>query len=130
MTASFNVPDNISFDELQQLAREAHDREDLKAQEESVDTSHQEWQQEVSNAAEAGLKASLEQCEDPMVHKLMALRIMSNMVDWHTRMGESLAQEDETKAAVAWLRDAGKFQSIINILLEIQVGNQDWTCPE
>ena len=126
MTAS--VPDGISFGDLQNLMNDAHEREEqVKQEEPTPEQLMNGYQEKINDACNAGLDISLEKCEDPMVHKLMALKIMSNMIDWHTKTGKNLIEDGEADTAVAWLRDAGKFQSIINILLEIEIGEKDWT---
>ena len=54
--------------------------------------------------------------------------IAEKMLEWHTRVGVRLADEDDHNAAMGWLRDAGKFQAILNILSTIGVGPEDFTC--
>ena len=84
---------------------------------------------EVIDIVDNLLDQSLEKCNDPMIHKVMALQILSNMVEWHTKQGLELFQEGETEAGVAWTRDGGKFQAAMGIILSIGVGPNDWTLP-
>ena len=62
------------------------------------------------------------------VEKLILHLIAQKMIEWHSRVGHRLAEEGETTAAVGWLRDAGKFQAVLNILDTVTVGPEDFTC--
>ena len=122
MTAS--VPDGISFDELQSMMEDAAKREPEE------DCTFCASRRAIEEAAEVSLKTAIEIVHDPMVHKVMMLDILSNMVDWHTKIGESLMEDDCTEAGISWLRDAGKFQSMMGVLLSIEIGDNDWLVRE
>ncbi len=107
MTAS--VPDGISFDELQSMMEDAAKREPEE------DCTLCASRRAIEEAAEISLKSAIEIVHDPMVHKVMMLDILSQMVDWHTKIGESFMADDCTEAGVSWLRDAGKFQSMMGV---------------
>jgi len=64
----------------------------------------------------------------PVVHKVIAMKVIGRMVEWHTSMGVSMFEEDQQETGVSWLRDAGKFQSMFNELMSISVGRDDYTC--
>ena len=84
-------------------------------------------QGEVEEIACDALEEALEKCNDPIVHKIIMLRALSNMVDWHTRVGEKMFNDDEERSGICWLRDAGKFQACMDILMNIQIGPEDFT---
>ena len=123
MTASFNVPDSISFGELENLAAERAAEESSAKQ---ARMGLEPTQENINEAADRALNYALEICEDPMVHKVMMLEILNNMVDWHTRIGQSLIEDDHNGCGVAWLRDGGKLQAMMTILLSIEIGKNDW----
>ena len=63
------------------------------------------------------------QTEKAILHMISA-----KMLEWHSRVGVRLADEGDHRAAMGWLRDAGKFQAVLNILDTVGVGPEDFTC--
>lgn len=132
MTASANIPDGFSMGELELLAQAAAHREEVEAIECDCDSGEEplfdgKTQEEVKSIVEGLLALSLEECNDPMVHKIMALEIITNMIEWHTRQGLQEIEAGNERSTVAWTRDAGKFQAALGILLSISCGPNDWT---
>ena len=129
MTASANIPDGFSMGELELLAQVAAQREVETDECESSEDAFFDGktQEEVKSIVEGLLALSLEECNDPMVHKIMALEIISNMIEWHTRQGLQEMEEGNEKSMVCWTRDAGKFQAALGIILSIGCGPHDWT---
>jgi len=62
------------------------------------------------------------------VEKVILHLITQKMVEWHSRVGHRLAEDGDTRSAMGWHRDAGKFQSILNIRDTVTVGPEDFTC--
>ena len=128
MTSS--IPDSMSFDELQNLQTEAAER-DAERLEEAIKATKTEdlydgkTKDELIEIAEKHVQAAIEECNDPMVHKVMLFSMLENMIRWHTTVG--VDGDTEERATVCWLRDAGKFQAICNILSSISVGPNDFT---
>ena len=56
----------------------------------------------------------------------MMVMVLSNLIAWHTQVGERMFEEGETDSGRAWLRDAGKCQSMMDILYSIQCGEDDF----
>ena len=81
-------------------------------------------------AIEAAADKALDSVENPgpLVHKVMAMKIIARMIEWHTQYGQHLIKDGETDMGTAWLRDAGKFQACMALLQGIAVGNDDFTC--
>lgn len=135
MTASANIPDGFSMGELELLAQVAAQREEETANECDCQSSEEacfdgKTKAEVKSIVEGLLALSLEECNDPMVHKIMALEIVSNMIEWHTRQGLQEVESGNERSMVAWTRDAGKFQAALGILCSISCGPNDWTCGQ
>jgi len=134
MTASANIPDGFSMGELELLAQAAAHREeestecDCCSDEEACFDGKTE--EEVKTIVEGLLTLSLEECNDPMVHKIMVLEIITNMIEWHTRQGLEEMEAGSERSTVAWTRDAGKFQAALGIILSISCGPNDWTCGQ
>ena len=125
MTASFNVPDGVSFEDLKKAMAEAQP-EPCTHEGDCDHDSEIPSKEQIIEAGDKGLALGIELANDPMVHKYMACEIIHNMMLWHTRMGEELRDDDQLDASSGWLRDAGKFQAMMNILLSIDVGQCDW----
>ena len=135
MTASANIPDGFSMGELELLAQAAAHREEVEAIESDCECGEEplfdgKTKDEVKSIVQGLLALSLEECKDPMVHKIMLLDIISNMIDWHTSMGVQEMEEGSEKSMVCWTRDAGKFQAALGIILSISCGTNDWTCGQ
>ena len=118
MTAT---PDGISFSDLQDMMKKAPKEQDVKA----APTWDGKTQEEIEEIAMKACDGALEECNDPMVHRVMLQALLVNMLRWHTTTGLNLMEEDE-KMSMCWLRDAGKFQACMEILAGINFGHDDW----
>jgi len=113
------IPQAISQDFLQSLLDDAVKEDDPK--ELTLDDLSFD---ELEEAAVAVLK----ECNNPLIHKIMLQLIVSNMMEWHTKVSVKLIDDREIDHAIQWSRDAGKWQSIMNILETIEVDPNDKTC--
>ena len=50
------------------------------------------------------------------------------MVDWHKAVAIRQLEEGNQESMGAWMRDAGKFQAVMDILSSIAIGPEDFTC--
>ena len=64
-----------------------------------------------------------------MFAKAVIWRLISNMVHWHTEAGKRQFEDGDPESAVCWLRDAGKFQAMANLLQTINIGPDDFITP-
>ena len=119
MTSS--IPDSFSMDSLQELLSDAPREEDIHAE----STSDIFSEEVMVRTAQAGLDSMTEVVPDPAVHKAAVLQICTNMITWHTKVGESANEEGHTDCGTAWMRDAGKWQAIMNIVHGIHLGEND-----
>ena len=85
-------------------------------------------QEYVEQVASDALDMASNLVKDPVVHKVMAMMIINRMVAWHTIIGEQNLSDGQQDTAVCWFRDAGKFQSMLDSLIQITVGDGDFTC--
>ena len=120
MTAT-PTPDGISFSDLQDLMKDAPKERDVP-----TPTSPSAEREAIEAAADKALEAVSKEFKGPLVHEVMAAMVVRNLIDWHTHVGEELAKDGEFGMATAWLRDAGKCQAIMNLLFEINVGDDDF----
>jgi hypothetical protein len=125
---STSVPDGLSFSDLKQYAQEAKER-DAKTEPKVPTYGDKEYTSEQLIAfARKLLNDASAEINDPMVHKIMALEIISNMAQWHSSTGATIFPDD-SDCGLAWIRDAGKFQAAIDILCSINLGEDDWITP-
>ena len=87
-------------------------------------------EEDFMRVAEEAVEYASKRIPSPTVHKLMMMMIATKMVRWHNSSAEMELEESNTESAAAWYRDAGKFQSIVNILSNISVGPDDFTCVD
>ena len=129
MTAS--IPDGFSMGELEllQKAAAANDAErEAEAAEDKAEAVYDgKTRNEVVDIAMDLVQEAIDKCNDPMVHKMMMIMIIDNCLEWHTKAGMRQMEDGEERSAVCWLRDAGKFQAIANILETVTTGPHDWT---
>ena len=116
-----NVPNKVSEDQLKDLLADAVKESKLEAQKKkgAYDglTEH-----EVRALAEKTVDSLADICEHPILDKAIVSEILHRMLRWHTVSG----MEEEGKSACYWLRDAGKFQAMLNILVSIKVSDNDF----
>lgn len=129
MTTS-QFPDHISFNELESLAQKAS----VDPQPEASDSGpvfgpDNISQDELLELVDKFAQESIDACNDPMIHKLLIMRMLSNFIDWHSRVGANAFAENEEQSGAAWLRDAGKFQACMCLLRDINVGPNDFVTP-
>ena len=124
MTSS-NIPDSFSMDELSNMLENAPQEDELHASQEEDDKFTEEF---MEKAANEGLDLMTDSCKDPAVHKLAVLKVCHNMIVWHTHVGEAAFAVETLAAAHAWLRDAGKWQSMMDIVSNISLGDNDHWC--
>ena len=119
MTAS--VPNGFSSEDLQAMLDSAPKEAEVHApaapssDEDKIDAAADEALNSVENPS-------------PLMHKLMAMKVIARMIEWHTNYGQAMIADGEIEQGTAWLRDAGKFQAVLCTLQGIAVGNDDFTC--
>ena len=122
MTAS--VPNEISMDDLTAALKTAPAEDELRS-----NLDKREYSQEyIEQVASDALDMASDLVKDPVVHKVMAMMIINRMVSWHTMVGECQLKDDNQDTAICWFRDAGKFQAMMDSLIQITVGDRDFTC--
>lgn len=124
MTSS--VPNGFSMSELQNMLDNAQAEPTPEPKEMGEAT-----REEIENLVDKLLSQSLEEINDPMVHKALMVNIINNFIRWHNNMAENaLNQGAGIDTVGCWHRDGGKFQAIANILFTINCGDNDWLCRE
>ena len=124
MTSS--IPESFNMDDLKALLADAPKEEDFN----KADTTHDFSEETVSNIADEALDYASERSHGPLVHKVMVCKIICQMIDWHSKMHSIILEDGGEHSALCWARDAGKFQSIMDSLVSISVGPNDFTCND
>ena len=124
MTSS--IPESFNLDELSKMLETAPQEHELHTSNDDKEFSEEDF----IRVAEEAIDYASKRIPSPTVHKLMMMVIANKMLCWHNNMAEMQLEEGNTESAAAWYRDAGKFQSLANILTNISVGPDDWTCVE
>ena len=125
MTAS--VPNGFSTEDLQAMLDSAPKEDDMHKPAEDENSSKEEL---IMDAADKALDSIDDELQGPVVHKVIAMKVITQMIMWHTSYGKHLMEDGQTDTGVAWLRDAGKFQAILSLLQDMTVGPDDFTCEE
>ena len=114
-----SIPDSLSSADLENLLSTARKEYDS-------DCTEQDYVQE---RAEEIIDLMQDMSRGPILPKLVALRVMHQIMTWHTKMGFERCQRGE-ESGISWLRDAGKLQSAISDLAEVHLGDDDFMCPD
>ena len=117
-----SIPDSFNLDELSAMLENAPQEEELHATEKELTPEF------IEKVAMDALDKATEECPDPLVHKVMAMTVIHRMIDWHKHVALRQLEEDNQESMGAWMRDAGKFQAVMDILCSIAIGPDDFTC--
>ena len=126
MTAS--VPDSFNLDDLSAMLENAPQEEELHTA--NNDDKQEHTPEYIEKVVQDTLELATEKCKDPLVHKVMMMAICSRMIEWHTQVAMAQFEESNEKSGICWLRDAGKFQAMMDSLVNISIGPDDFTCVE
>ena len=121
-----NIPDGISFKELEAMLEEAP----KDAENKSIDELSFEDICEMAASAKSEL---FEKTQSPLAMKMLLLMVLTDMEAWHQRMAWAEYKEHEMQQVLnAWLKDAGQIQSMRNTLIDIEITREDptptWKC--
>jgi len=121
-----SVPSSISFAELASYLNQ----DPLPVDQDSVDGDFS--RQELELIAEDAISGAIEIVPDPMIHKVMALKIIARFVAWHNRYGERILNLEgpASAAAIDWFNDAGILKAAGMLLAQVSIGSNDFTSPD
>ena len=117
-----NFPNGISTSDLQSLLKSVGNQ--------SKDTSPT-WgdmtEQEINALAEKTIEDLIEKCPNPMVHKVVALRIIAGFMYWHDNMAKEALEIDDRETAQSMLVDFGALRAAFSALQSVEVDDEDFT---
>ena len=126
MTAT---PDSFSMSDLEAMLQDApKDITDIQPEASEDSDERADRLTRLASQALDDLIEGMDGQDAAQTEKAILHMISAKMLEWHSRVGVRLADEGDHRAAMGWLRDAGKFQAVLNILDTIGVGPDDFTC--
>tara|TARA_B100001094_G_C17784312_1_gene601232 strand:- start:269 stop:661 length:393 start_codon:yes stop_codon:yes gene_type:complete len=124
-----SIPNGLSSEDLMRMLAEARPEPSEECTcDNSIDPQSDDYEERIFNCADKFLELATDEIKDPMVHKVMMILIANNFIRFHNQIAEHKIEEHDHAGAVAWGRDAGKFQAITNILATVDCGENDFTC--
>ena len=123
-----SIPSSVSFAQLASFLVQSKEEPGEQATELYGDFSREE----LEAIAEDAIDSVIEIAPDPMVHKIMALKILAKFVNWHNSYGNRILEMDgpESEAAVDWFNDAGILKAAGMLLAQVSIGTNDYTSPD
>ena len=119
-----SVPDSFNLDELSAMLENAPQEEESTL---LLITLIKSTPEQIDDIADEALEFASSKCDDPLVHKVIAMKVIHNMIMWHKTVSSKQYDEGNELSGAAWGRDAGKFQAVMDILCNVTVGPDDFT---
>ncbi len=124
-----NVPDGISPDALKDMMKDAIPEAKY---EETKDSAAYDGltKKQMLKLATNTLKDAHKECSDIMFTKVLILKALGGMIEYHESIARQMAKDGKAKQSVAWAGDMGFLQSAHNLLRHVYLGDEDFICPE
>lgn len=121
-----SVPSSISFAELASYLNQDPQPDDRHSAD--IDFSRQD----LELIAEDAISGAIEIVSDPMIHKVMALKIISRFVTWHNSYGKRILELEgpTSAAAIDWFNDAGILKAAGMLLAQVSISSSDFTSTD
>jgi hypothetical protein len=121
MTSS-NIPDGISFADLQEFARDAKP----EAEAHKCDGPYDGYtEQQLRRGIDEALEALHDRFGHPMTAKYILMETLQALMIWHTKRGVAEFEDGDNGCGVAWLRDAGILQAAMQSVHNVSLPD-DW----
>ena len=121
MTAS-NIPDGISFADLQEFVKSAKTEDELMKGDGPYDGY---TEQQLRRGIDEALEAIHDRFSHPMTAKYILMETLQALMIWHTKRGVAEFDEGNNDCGVAWLRDAGILQAAMQAVHNVSLPD-DW----
>ena len=130
MTSS--IPSGFSFEDLEALLENAvPDNDDCDSDCDcNLDDRDDVSEERITKLAAKICDDANEFARGPLLHKVIALTIISRLITWHKAIGDNLIADGEIEAGTAWHRDAGQLQTVGMTLANVGLGPDDFTCDQ
>ena len=128
MTSSAQqFPESLSTNDLESLMENAQPDTEYKSETSGPLFDGLTQSQLEALAAKTG-EDLYKKCSDPMVHKVLALMILTQMIEYHERVASSIGTTNRD-VAIAWAADKGILQSCKVLLMQVNLGENDFVSP-
>ena len=123
-----SIPSSVSFAQLASFLAQSKE----EPEEQTTELYGDFTREELEAIAEDAVDSVIEIAPDPMVHKIMALKILAKFVNWHNNYGNRILELSgpESDAAVDWFNDAGILKAAGMLLAQVSIGSNDYTSPD
>ena len=127
-TMTQSIPNGFSMDELKHMLNSAPADDENSCE---CDESDSDFEERIVSIADEVIDLALKRADgEPIVHKMIMLMLSRRFELWHENVAKKLIEEGEASSVLPWLKDAGHFQAINHMLLNINVGPNDFTCNQ
>ena len=124
-----NVPDGISPQALKDMMKEAIPEAKYESDKENSPYDGLTKKQMLKLATNT-LRDAHKECSDVVFTKVLILKALGGMIEYHEAIAREMAKEGKSKQSVAWAGDMGFLQSAHNLLRHVYLGDEDFICPE
>ena len=121
MTSS-NIPDGISFADLQELVREAQPEGGVKRCDGPFNGM---TEQQFRDGIDKKLSELHSEFDHPMAAKYIVMETLQALMMWHTKRGQHEFEDGDAQSGVCWLRDAGILQAAMQSMYNVGLPD-DW----
>ena len=123
-----SIPSSVSFAQLANYLASSKSEDD----EQSADLFGEFTRDELEAIAEDAVNSVIAIAPDPMIHKIMALKILAKFVNWHNNYGNRILglEGPESAAAIDWFNDAGLLKAAGMLLSHVSIGSNDYIAPD
>ena len=125
MTSS-NIPDGISFADLQELVRDAQPEGGAKRCDGPFNGLTEE---QFRDGIDEKLSELHKEFDHPMAAKYIVMESLQALMMWHTKRGQHEFEDGDDKSGVCWLRDAGILQAAMQCMHNVAMPD-DWMVRE
>ena len=126
------LPNSLSPDELKALLAEAK----------SEDEAHKEagpyggyTKQQMEDIVEKNCQDLIDKVRSPMADKVALVFRLNRFISWHEEVALMHAREgtddkiiEQVSCGLGWAEDLGKLKTALNIILNVNLGSDDYFC--
>jgi hypothetical protein len=114
-----NIPDHVpSVDELKKLIKQ-----DFKK---TIDGYTAE---QLCELADIKMEELIEECSDPIAHKVLAIRILDHLINWHEVMSFALFECNKVNC-IAWAKGQAQLEVARDTIARASISPNDFISPE
>ena len=118
-----SIPDSFSTDDLEGMLDKAP--ADITSKKKDKDPSRP-FNGHTKNELVAAVRDALDSLntkfdQHVMIEKVIIMEALSALINHHSNVGVECFNEKEVHAGVCWLRDAGKLQSALTAIMDVEM---------